>query len=168
MWRIIGEVGQQGNECGCRRGLSDTFFQRAVEMWDDRQNHVGRVLFPILTEHLYRWPVIHPHHALQHRKQLRREPGPAFAENQVVAVVDAKAGDLLQQVELVELFLKVEKPYFPALGFEHAFQRFGSAAMSAARIKEDDCESAAHSLSSLIANDTAEAVFPTSKPASPV
>src|ERR1700730_701334 len=113
-------------------------------MGDDREHHVGRVFLPILAEHLYRWPVIQADDGLQQGKQLRSEASPAFAQNQVVTILNANAGDFPQQVELVELFLKVEEADFPALGFEYAFQRFGSAAMTASRIKEDDCESAAH------------------------
>src|ERR1700690_204108 len=113
-------------------------------MRDDRDNHAGGILLPILAQQLYRWPVIHPNDPLQDGQQLRSQAGPAFAEDEVVAILNAEAGEFFQQVEFVELFLKVEKGDLPALSFENAFEGFGGAAMAATGIKENDCESAAH------------------------
>src|SRR5579864_850305 len=104
------------------------------------------MLFPVFCQHLYGRPMIHPHDTLQHREKLRCEARPTLAQNQVVTILNAKAGDFLEEIELIEQLLKIEELDLPRplLRFQHAFKRFGGAAMTATRVEEDDCEFAVH------------------------
>ena len=63
------------------------------------------MMLPILREHLDGGPMIHRDHALQYGKELWSKARPALPQNQVVAVLNTDASDLLQQIKLIKQFL---------------------------------------------------------------
>ena len=77
---------------------------------------------------------------LQNDQQLRREARPAFAQDQVVGVLNAQAGGATNQVEGIEQLLNVEKSDVPGmfLAGERGFEGFRRAAMSSAGVVKND------------------------------
>ena len=71
---------------------------------------------------------------------MRREAGPAFAEDQVVSVLNAQARGAANQVERVEQLLNVEKSNFPRrfLPGESVFESLSGTLMSSAGVVEND------------------------------
>ena len=78
--------------------------------------------------------------SLQNDQELRREARPAFAQDEVVGVLNAQAGGATKQVEGIEQFLKVEESDVPRmfLARESGFEGFCCAAMSSAGVVEND------------------------------
>ncbi len=78
--------------------------------------------------------------ALKNEQELRREAGPAFAEDQIIGVLNAQAGGATNQVEGIEQFLNVEKADIPGtlLGGESGFEGFRGALMASAGVMVND------------------------------
>ncbi len=71
-------------------------------------------------------------------RQLRRAQRPALVEQQVVAILEAQPGDFAENVQLIELLLKVHQADLPGpvLLLNHVLQRVGGAAVPAAGVEE--------------------------------
>ena len=78
--------------------------------------------------------------ALQNDQELARKARPAFAENQIVGVLNAQAGRAANQVEGIEQLLDVEKSDIPGvlLGGESGFEGIRGTLMSSAGVVEND------------------------------
>src|SRR5690348_8339847 len=74
--------------------------------------------------------------SLEEHEKLRREPGPALAENQVVSVFNPPARESAEQIERGKEFLNIEKSYVPRviLRRERGLQSIRRAAVTAARM----------------------------------
>src|SRR5712692_621046 len=102
---------------------------------------------------------------LQNEQQRRRETRPAFAQDQVVSVLNAQARGATNQIEWIEQLLNVEKADFPRLflGGENRFESFRCTLMSSARVVENDGQFAQWSPESvewpLAANTLVLAIF---------
>ena len=77
---------------------------------------------------------------LQNDQELRREARPAFAQDQVVGVLNAQAGGATKQVEGIEQLLNVEETDIPriCLAEKRGFESVSRAAMSTAGVVEND------------------------------
>src|SRR5437016_11280196 len=75
-------------------------------------------------------------------RQLRRAQSPAFAEEQVVAILEAHASVLAENIQLVELLLQVHQADLPGplLLFDHVLQGVGGAAVSATGVEEEEID----------------------------
>ena len=87
--------------------------QRAVEMRDEGDHHVRLRFLPMRFQQAHRRPMIQANHSLQHPHELRAAQCPAGAEHPVVGVLNPNPGVFLQDVELVEQFLKIGEFHFP-------------------------------------------------------
>ena len=77
---------------------------------------------------------------LQNHEELRRKARPAFAEDQVVGVLNAQARGATNQVEGIEQFLNVEKIDVPGvcLAGERGFESVRCTLMSSAGVVKND------------------------------
>ena len=98
------------------------------------------MLRPVGSERFHDWRMVGADRPLQNDQKLRREARPAFAQDQVVSVLNAQAGGATKQVEGIEQLLKVEKSDLPRmfLAGESGFESFCCAAMSSAGVVEND------------------------------
>ena len=89
--------------------------------------------------------------APQDHQQLRGESRPALAEKQVVSILEAQPGGLLNEINRLQQLLQVQKPDIPGkiLVFENGLQRPGGVAVSTTRIVKNNREVAHRKLLSL-------------------
>src|SRR6266478_6253385 len=78
--------------------------------------------------------------SLKDKQELRREAGPAFAQNQVVGVLNAEACGATNKVDGVEQVLNVENAHCPrmVLAGESGFEGVRCTLMSSASVVEND------------------------------
>ena len=78
--------------------------------------------------------------SLKDKQELGREAGPAFAQNQVVGVLNAQACGATNKVEGIEQFLNVENAHVPGmfLAGESGFESVRCTLMSSASVVEND------------------------------
>ena len=83
--------------------------------------------------------VIHAHDQLQDAHELRAAERPAIAKHLVVHVLNSNSGELPENIQRIENFLKVDERDFErqALALDLNLQCGGCVAMPAAGIKED-------------------------------
>jgi hypothetical protein len=98
------------------------------------------MLRPISAEQFHDRRMVETDGRLKNDQELGREARPAFAEDQVVGVLNAEAGGAANQVEGIEQFLNVEKSDVPGmfLAGESGFESVGGAPMSSASVVEND------------------------------
>ena len=103
----------------------------------------GCVSFQCLSRSLTVGPVVGPDHRLQHAHELGAAERPAGAQHLVVEVLDADVGVFLEDIELVEEFLKVGEPDFPGLPprLDSHFERRGGRAMAPSGVEENKLDS---------------------------
>src|SRR5947207_6901382 len=84
--------------------------------------------------------MIRADHALHEGKQLRRKARPALPQEKVVSILQANAGELAHDVELIELLLKVQQFHLPGLilSFKRILQGLGGTAVPAAGVEKDN------------------------------
>ena len=140
MGRVIGKIGEQGYKSCARRDFANAFRHGAIEVRNDRQDHVSRIFLPIFLQHLHGLAVMHADYALNERKQLRGEAGPAFSQDQVVSILNANASGLAHDVEFVQQLLQIEQFDSPwlLLIFQDTLQGFGGAPVATSGIEKDD------------------------------
>ena len=100
------------------------------------------MLRPVGAERLHDRRMVGTDGPLQNDQQLRCKAGPAFAEDQVVGVLNAQAGGAANQVEGIEQFLNVEEtdvPWIFLLG-KSVFESLCGALMSSAGVVKNDSQ----------------------------
>jgi len=144
MGRVIRQVRDQGDKrrfCAGHfpHGLK-AFSDLTVEMGDHGKRQVRRVLRPMISQQRHDRGVADTDRSFEQDQELRRETGPAFAEDCIVGVLYAQAGGAANQVQRIEQFLNVEELDAPwmLLRGESELEGFGCAAMSSARVVEND------------------------------
>ncbi len=140
MWRVICQIGNQRDEgrfCVIGAKAVGDF---AIEMRDYRKHQVCRMLRPVSAECFHNRRMVETDGSLQNEQQLLCEARPAFAQDQVVGVLNAQTRGATNQVEGIEQFLNVEKSDFPwmFLPRESRFESVCCAAMSSAGMVEND------------------------------
>src|SRR5215470_10682542 len=75
-------------------------------------------------------------------RQLRRAQRPAFVEHQVVAILEAHAEELAENIQLVERLLEMHQADLPwvLLLLDHFLQRIRGGAVSAAGVKVEEVD----------------------------
>ena len=98
------------------------------------------MLRPVSPERFHDRRMVETDGPLQKDQELGREARPAFAEDQVVSVLNAQTSGAAKQVERVEQFLYVEKSNFPRafLPGESVFESLSSTLMASAGVVEND------------------------------
>ena len=144
MLRIVRQVGQHRDKGPARKRFLVTFPQRAIEVRHERNHHVRRVLLPELFEDPHRGPVVRPHDKLQDAHELRAAQRPAVAQHLVVHVLNANSGQLAEDIQRVEDFLKVYEGHFQrqALPLDLHLQSRGGVAVAPSGVKENKMDAA--------------------------
>jgi len=141
--RIVCEVGEYGDVGAAGEGAPITFAQRLVEMGHEGDNHVGRRFTPAFREDAHSGAMVDGNCELEQTHQLLATEGQAGLEHPVVSVLNANAGDLAHEIQVVESFLQIEKVDIPreTLGLDGHLEGSGGAAMASAGIKENELNS---------------------------
>ena len=115
MRRVIRQVRNQGDKRRSDRIATQAFGNGAIEMRNYGEHQVCRMLRPVRPEQFHDRRMVDANRPLQHHQQLRRKTRPAFAQDQIVSVLNAQAGGAANQVERIEQFLNVEKSDIPRM-----------------------------------------------------
>jgi hypothetical protein len=104
-------------------------------------------LRPVSSERFHDWRVVGADRPLQNDQKLRREARPAFAQDQVVGVLNAQARGAAKQVEGIEQFLNVEEGDVPRMFLpgKRGFESVRCTLMSSAGVVENDSQFAQES-----------------------
>jgi len=107
---------------------------------NDRQDHVSGMIGPISLKGSHDLRMVDVDGCLKNAEELRGEARPAAAEDVVVDLLDANAGEAAHEVEGVEELLEVEELDLPGIGLrgEGAADGIGGVAMAAASVMKDD------------------------------
>src|ERR1700686_3173750 len=91
--------------------------------------------------------VVETNCSLEKHQELRREPRPAFSQNEVVGVLNMQACDAMKHVERGEQFLHVQKTHVPRLVLhgESGLQGIRCTAVSSTGVVENNCQFAQES-----------------------
>jgi hypothetical protein len=102
------------------------------------------MLLPELLEDPHGRPVVRPHHKLQDAHELRAAQRPAVAQHLVVHVLDANSGQLAEDIQRVEDFLKVYQGHFQrqALPLDLHLQSRCGVAVAPSCVKENKMDAA--------------------------
>src|SRR5579872_2838341 len=98
------------------------------------------MLRPMIPQQPHDLGVVDTNRGLEQDQQLRTEPRPALAKNQIVRILDVQAGGAARDVERTQQLLDVEEADLPRLllSCERIFESVGGAAMSAAGVVKND------------------------------
>ena len=88
--------------------------------------------------------MVRPHDQLQDAHQLRAAQRPAIAQHLVVHVLNANSGQLAEDIQRIENFLKVDQGHFQrqALPLDLHLQSGGGVAVAASGVKENKMDAA--------------------------
>jgi hypothetical protein len=112
-------------------------------MGNHRNQQIRRVLAKVLGEQAHHRPVKEPNSGLQNTQELSSAQRPAIAQEDVVLLLDADAGELAEDVQLVGEVLKLNEFNLPRalLLRGNGLQGNGGIAMATPTIVKEDVDS---------------------------
>ena len=140
----VRHIGQDTDERNARQRALHALKQRPIEIRHERNHHIrlrpARVLSPVTIKPLHLLRMKQPDDAMHRRQQLFRAQRPPAPQHQVVNILQPKAGDLAEDVNVVEELLQIHHPHVPGalLAANYFAQSIGRAAMSPAGIEEHE------------------------------
>src|SRR5712692_7486291 len=111
--REIGKVGDERDERAARIDFAPALAQFAIEMRNDGNQQVGGFFAPERFEQAHERAMEGANGRLQQTQEIHAAEGPAILQQHVVLLLNANAGQLAQDVELIGEFLELDQLDLP-------------------------------------------------------
>jgi len=142
MRRVIGEIGEHRDEGDVRGRAVQTLPHGPIQIRHHRDHNIEALFAPEFFKKADGGPVIQPDDTVHTTHELGGPERPAFAQHQVVEILQPHARDLAENVERIEQFLQIDETHLPRplLRLDDLPQSVGCRAMAAACVKKNQAD----------------------------